>query len=709
MAQPGARPPKPSESETRHKQKVRKVKTGCRTCKIRRVKCDEARPSCHRCLSTGRVCDGYGIWGGGGGGGGGPSSPRPSCDTGTATAVSTVVQNQYPSQKHREPILLHLDSIALRLLPLHVISADEHMCMEWFLHRTLGKLPGMFNSAFWKTLLPQASLSEPAVLHAVLSLGSVHRRKALDVGSAVDDNDTTESFTLQQYIRATSDLRRRMEHRSGHSTKVALIACAIFVHLEYMRGCHQTALTHLRHGLVLLEEMLDTNGRTEEGNRDVVDRWMMHAFTSLFVQAKLFGQDICQPRLLSRIGSHIEPVGETETFRSLNHARQSLEHLFLRIFDLKSQVRHTQCFESSSMPLTDTGATLQLELDSWLRAYEKAPGSPGMEIPDHHAVSSSAVERFAWRLLRVYHTLACVILSGCLSFATPATATATATTPSPDPSASSSSQPSTNSTSFSAGFSHSTESSAFSMSPPGEDTSSPPCPTRDSNSATNPSSYSYHPDDTTTTTTPFFRSILSQCEVLFKLALGPSIQSARPDRPAADHDHSNAIADIGWIPLLYHTAIHSPEPRIRCEAIRMLLLVPHREGIWDSLLAGAAAKKILDLEEAVAVATTATGTGTGQLCAPRPDCCRPRCEIAREAADLEFHHDLPVDVDLDLDLCPQPTALRHVQVELPEGPDGTLVLHYSMRSHHDRNGTRIWIKGRSSYHLQSGGWTDDDE
>ena len=36
-----------------------KVRTGCLTCKIRRVKCDEGKPACQKCTSTGRKCDGY--------------------------------------------------------------------------------------------------------------------------------------------------------------------------------------------------------------------------------------------------------------------------------------------------------------------------------------------------------------------------------------------------------------------------------------------------------------------------------------------------------------------------------------------------------------------------------------------------------------------------------------------------------------------------
>ncbi|KAF2762197.1 hypothetical protein EJ05DRAFT_507770 [Pseudovirgaria hyperparasitica] len=36
-----------------------RVRTGCGTCRIRRVKCDEGRPHCMNCSSTGRICEGY--------------------------------------------------------------------------------------------------------------------------------------------------------------------------------------------------------------------------------------------------------------------------------------------------------------------------------------------------------------------------------------------------------------------------------------------------------------------------------------------------------------------------------------------------------------------------------------------------------------------------------------------------------------------------
>ncbi|KAJ5108257.1 hypothetical protein N7456_004932 [Penicillium angulare] len=49
-----------------HKKRRTKTFTGCWTCRGRHLKCDEARPGCHRCSSASLTCEGYGIrlsWG----------------------------------------------------------------------------------------------------------------------------------------------------------------------------------------------------------------------------------------------------------------------------------------------------------------------------------------------------------------------------------------------------------------------------------------------------------------------------------------------------------------------------------------------------------------------------------------------------------------------------------------------------------------------
>ncbi|VEU20366.1 DEKNAAC101080 [Brettanomyces naardenensis] len=49
-----------SRSET-HKKRAfsRRSRTGCLTCRRRRIKCDEGRPFCHNCLKSHKLCSGY--------------------------------------------------------------------------------------------------------------------------------------------------------------------------------------------------------------------------------------------------------------------------------------------------------------------------------------------------------------------------------------------------------------------------------------------------------------------------------------------------------------------------------------------------------------------------------------------------------------------------------------------------------------------------
>src|SRR5258706_14352887 len=48
--------------------KATRSKTGCKTCRRRRKKCDEGRPNCQLCVNLGIECEGYEIplvWGNG--------------------------------------------------------------------------------------------------------------------------------------------------------------------------------------------------------------------------------------------------------------------------------------------------------------------------------------------------------------------------------------------------------------------------------------------------------------------------------------------------------------------------------------------------------------------------------------------------------------------------------------------------------------------
>ncbi|PMD18899.1 hypothetical protein NA56DRAFT_705935 [Hyaloscypha hepaticicola] len=48
-----------SEKTKRTRKPVKRERTGCITCKIRRVKCDVTKPMFQRCQKFGTKCDGY--------------------------------------------------------------------------------------------------------------------------------------------------------------------------------------------------------------------------------------------------------------------------------------------------------------------------------------------------------------------------------------------------------------------------------------------------------------------------------------------------------------------------------------------------------------------------------------------------------------------------------------------------------------------------
>lgn len=65
------------------------------------------------------------------------------------------------------------------------------------------------------------------------------------------------------------------------------------------------------------------------------------------------------------------------------------------------------------------------------------------------------------------------------------------------------------------------------------------------------------------------------------------------------HPTGNSIFvfDLKYIAQLYITSIRCRHPKVRREAIGILLLRPYREGVWDSIVAGKMATAIMELEE----------------------------------------------------------------------------------------------------------------
>ncbi|KAF2807002.1 uncharacterized protein BDZ99DRAFT_448691 [Mytilinidion resinicola] len=378
-----SRTPRPSKA---------KAKSGCRTCKIRKVKCDEGRPACQRCVSTGRVCDGYGIWGGGG------------------NYYGNRQPQNAPSSKDCSSSIITRPPAPFSVL---VTGTEDTSYFEWFTHRTAPKLPGSFISGFWTTLLFQASLNEPAILHAVLALSAVHK------GGITNSADDQEQITLQHYVKAIKHLRPHFELKDRASSRVALITCVVFVYVEFLRGHLKTAQLHLLSGLKVLQQMgvLSTGDDGVLGfqaSRESTDDWIISAFSRLHLQVELFKYTYQHPRLVSQgpgrdylILQTSGPEHPARGFSSINDAWHQLERLLNQIFHLNHQARQhaAPTIEALQLPptLLESQVYIQMELTQWHHKHESFSNK-----------ARSADEEKVYRILQFYHTMATIMAATCL-------------------------------------------------------------------------------------------------------------------------------------------------------------------------------------------------------------------------------------------------------------------------------------------------------
>lgn len=253
-------------------------------CRLRKVKCDEGKPSCRRCQDSGRTCDGYGIWGGG--------------------AHADVFQPK-----------------CCVLKPVQLFPTKEQSGLEWYIHRSAKKLPGAFFSEHWTLLIFQGSVTEPVIRHAVLAVSSAHREEVK--GADCDEQE----LTTRQYSKAITGVQRCLGSGGTVSIRLILTACLLFIQADFLRGHYQNGLVHLECGLNILQNLIDSRLVLQDG-------WLITHFTRFLVQAKLFGQ----LRNFSCRGMIDEwPSEQIDTFRSSHHARRNLEQIMLQFFYLDEQ------------------------------------------------------------------------------------------------------------------------------------------------------------------------------------------------------------------------------------------------------------------------------------------------------------------------------------------------------------------------------------
>lgn len=173
----------------------RKSTSGCKTCKIRRIKCDETHPACHRCTSTGRKCDGY------------------------------------AAQSMRQVSIYNNRTQA------------QYQAFDFFIDQVLPGMTHVVDTEFWGRFLLQASHADSIVWLATTSMSELVRQ--LQPGNA------DRQLALQWYTRSIHELQTRIKRQMKWSVVcsiTAILYICIECLLDNMDGVlsiYQQAMQHI--------------------------------------------------------------------------------------------------------------------------------------------------------------------------------------------------------------------------------------------------------------------------------------------------------------------------------------------------------------------------------------------------------------------------------------------------------------------------------
>ncbi|TGO55143.1 hypothetical protein BCON_0096g00360 [Botryotinia convoluta] len=387
-----------------------KSKTGCLTCRIRRVKCGEERPGCLRCMKTGRNCDGY-------------DSDRPEMSSTPLARRDSEVSSSNTSPIER-PIMSPTPSIVAMPSPVIGWDEEERRSFNFFITKTAPELAGNFESKFWTSLILQRCHSDPPIRHAVIALGAFNESfkfgdiKLLEAGAIADPK---QRFALLQNIKAIRYLTGHLSH-GGHrqSSEVILISCLLFICFEAMQGNYQAAFAHLNSGLKILGDWMEINGQDSlahsesSGNREFIRSELVPLFGALDIQAiRILPTSFVQWEMASG-STKFDFTAQTsisDSISSLNEAKYHLQnqtHAILVYHQIAAQhyspetLNNDDTLRSSSMnAMVEEKRERVLQLEQWSKVFNNFAQAAGqtMNTSDLRASISLKLHHVANKLI----------------------------------------------------------------------------------------------------------------------------------------------------------------------------------------------------------------------------------------------------------------------------------------------------------------------
>ncbi|RDW76173.1 hypothetical protein BP5796_06994 [Coleophoma crateriformis] len=228
-----------------------KVRTGCNICKLRRVKCDETKPSCRRCQLAGRECS-Y------------RRPPTPAVHNENVRQHTFVPIRRRPAILQQQPAADRADVAPVQPSPLTVYApsasipgdSNERRYFQLFVNQVSRDLSGYFFTPFWTRLVLQECHREPAIRLEICALSALCKASA----SPPSERDSHYHYALTQQSKALWCFRKVLPKGS---VRLALIASLLFTSFHSLQGDVETAAQQISCSIRLLDQWKNSKGNIE--------------------------------------------------------------------------------------------------------------------------------------------------------------------------------------------------------------------------------------------------------------------------------------------------------------------------------------------------------------------------------------------------------------------------------------------------------------
>jgi Fungal Zn(2)-Cys(6) binuclear cluster domain len=316
-----------------------KVRTGCVTCKIRRVKCDETKPLCLKCTKSGRKCDGY------------------------VPLKTWVFEVKTRDESSSSPSLISSP-------PSDYSDPVESRSLQYFRERTAPVLSSFATVAqeFFNSTLLQAGQVEPAVKHMIIATALLQEAILCTPGQY----NTNRWYFGQHYSKAIALLTGQ---GSNPSVETVLMSCLLFLTCENFQGSSMAGLLHIYSGLKILKDWKASRRQktiAAGSADDLIQNQIDPIFARLEAQTSVYrsAYNTNHP-FYSESPARLQNIPSVPTFfKNLFLARDSLDEVAQWMF-------HILDMEIYAAPDSSTVLQIRALLDDWHLAFKTYTASLG--------------------------------------------------------------------------------------------------------------------------------------------------------------------------------------------------------------------------------------------------------------------------------------------------------------------------------------------